>query len=78
MERVLATDKWPDSVEVELGGATRSYVAERVAVRVVRTNGITGTCMCSSCRWLIDRYDRHCRRCGARMVGTTYLEVDDA
>ena len=45
------------------------------AVREVRTYGAVGRCTCSLCHWRIDAIDAYCRRCGARLVKTEYMEV---
>jgi len=45
------------------------------AVREVRTYGAVGRCTCSLCHWRIDAIDAYCRRCGAELVRTEYVEV---
>ena len=41
--------------------------AKRIVVAYGETDCATGHCECGACGWAIDPWDRHCRRCGARM-----------
>ena len=51
--------------------AMERLVSPKTAKRVTTTNpdtdGATGRCHCGACNWIIDPYDRFCRRCGARL-----------
>lgn len=41
--------------------------AKRIVVSDEATDCATGHCECGACGWAIDPWDRHCRRCGARL-----------
>jgi hypothetical protein len=51
----------------ELTALLRQRTAKRVIATNPATDGATGRCYCGACNWIIDPYDRFCRRCGARL-----------
>jgi hypothetical protein len=59
--------KSPDWLMVSENVGMTSYVKERMATRVIVSNGVTGHCECGDCKGGIDPWDSYCRHCGAKL-----------
>lgn len=62
-----AIGKSPDWLMVKGNDGVYAYVKERMANRVIVSNGVTGHCECGNCKKAIDPWDSYCRHCGAKL-----------
>lgn len=65
-------DEPPEAIEID----GTKYVRERVFEAVTYSRGAVGHTNCGRCNWLIDPYDRYCRRCGTKIKGMRRGDAD--